>query len=140
MEQPQEYIDALESLPLGPNVTAFIGHSDMRTSVMGLDRATRKDVKPTAAEQARMERMLSDALDAGFIGMSSQQLLFDKIDGDTCRSRTLPSTYAKGRELRRLKSLLRRTGRALQSGPDITSPAEHRVASAAVTGDSSAPA
>lgn len=118
----REYIEALEALPLGPNVTAFIGHSDMRTSVMGLDRATRKDVKPTAAEQARMEQMLSDALDAGFIGMSSQQLLFDKIDGDACRSRTLPSTYANRRELKRLKSLLRRTGRALQSGPDITHP------------------
>ncbi|MDT5217958.1 MAG: hypothetical protein QOF15_63 [Mycobacterium sp.] len=117
-----EYIDALESLPLGPNVTAFIGHSDMRTAVMGLDRATRDDVRPTAAELNRMEQMLSEALDAGFIGMSSQQLLFDKIDGDTCRSRTLPSTYAKGRELRRLKTLLRRTGRALQSGPDISHP------------------
>ncbi|RUP02524.1 MAG: hypothetical protein EKK34_23675 [Mycobacterium sp.] len=119
---PQEYIDALESLPLGPNVTAFIGHSDMRTAVMGLDRATREDVKPTGAEQTRMEQMLDEALDAGFLGMSSQQLLFDKIDGDTCRSRTLPSTYAKGRELRRLKSLLRRTGRVLQSGPDISHP------------------
>ena len=69
-----------------------------------------------------MERMLSEALDAGFVGMSSQQLLFDKLDGDTCRSRTLPSTYAKPRELRRLKSLLRRAGRVLQSGPDIESP------------------
>jgi len=118
----QEYIDALESLPLGPNVTAFIGHSDMRTSVMGLDRATRKDVRPTEAEQARMEQMLTEALGAGFIGMSSQQLLFDKIDGEKCRSRTLPSTYAKGRELRRLKMLLRRCGRVLQSGPDISHP------------------
>ncbi|GLB91664.1 MULTISPECIES: N-acyl-D-amino-acid deacylase family protein [Mycobacterium] len=117
-----EYIEALESLPLGPNVTAFIGHSDMRTAVMGLDRATRHDVRPSKAEQDRMEQMLSEALDAGFIGMSSQQLLFDKIDGETCRSRTLPSTYAKGRELRRLKSLLRRTGRTLQSGPDISHP------------------
>ena len=69
-----------------------------------------------------MERMLAEALDAGFVGMSSQQLLFDKIDGDTCRSRTLPSTYAKPRELRRLKSLLRRRGRVLQSGPDIQNP------------------
>ncbi|WP_172827201.1 N-acyl-D-amino-acid deacylase family protein [Mycobacterium asiaticum] len=118
----REYIDGLESLPLGPNVTAFIGHSDMRTSVMGLDRATRKDVTPTAAEQARMEQMLTEALDAGFLGMSSQQLLFDKIDGETCRSRTLPSTYAKRRELSRLKTLLRRTGRVLQSGPDISHP------------------
>lgn len=116
------YVTALESLPLGPNLAAFIGHSDMRTAVMGLDRATRKDVRPTAAEQARMEQMLKEALDAGFVGMSSQQLLFDKIDGETCRSRTLPSTYAKPRELRRLKSMLRRSGRVLQSGPDIQNP------------------
>ncbi len=69
-----------------------------------------------------MERMLAEALRAGFVGMSSQQLLFDKLDGDVCRSRTLPSTYAKPRELRRLKSLLRRAGRVLQSGPDIQNP------------------
>ena len=117
-----EYVAALESLPLGPNVAAFIGHSDMRAATMGLDRATRKDVRPTKSEQARMEQMLSDALDEGFLGMSSQQLLFDKLDGDTCRSRTLPSTYAKARELRRLKSLLRRRDRVLQSGPDIQNP------------------
>lgn len=116
------YVTALESLPLGPNIAAFIGHSDMRTAVMGLDRATRDDERPTASEQARMEQMLKEALDAGFVGMSSQQLLFDKIDGDTCRSRTLPSTYAKPRELRRLKSMLRRSGRVLQSGPDIQNP------------------
>ncbi|OBG14526.1 hypothetical protein A5765_11155 [Mycolicibacterium celeriflavum] len=118
----EEYIEALESRPLGPNVAAFIGHSDMRAAVMGLDRATRKDVRPTKGEQAQMERWLAEALKAGFVGMSSQQLLFDKLDGDVCRSRTLPSTYAKPRELRRLKSLLRRAGRVLQSGPDIQNP------------------
>nr|WP_234712823.1 amidohydrolase family protein [Mycolicibacterium komanii] len=118
----EEYIEALESRPLGPNIAAFIGHSDMRAATMGLDRATRKDHRPTKAEQAQMERWLFEALKAGFVGMSSQQLLFDKLDGDVCRSRTLPSTYAKPRELRRLKSLLRRTGRILQSGPDIQNP------------------
>lgn len=118
----EEYIAALEARPLGPNVAAFIGHSDMRAAVMGLDRATRADVRPSKAEQAQMERWLADALTAGFVGMSSQQLLFDKLDGDICRSRTLPSTYAKPRELRRLKSLLRRAGRVLQSGPNIENP------------------
>jgi N-acyl-D-aspartate/D-glutamate deacylase len=118
----EEYIAALEARPLGPNVAAFIGQSDMRAAVMGLDRATRKDIRPTSGEQAQMERWLSEALAAGFVGMSSQQLLFDKLDGDICRSRTLPSTYAKPRELRRLKSLLRRAGRVLQSGPDIQNP------------------
>lgn len=117
-----EYVAGLEARPLGPNVCAFLGHSDIRTAVMGLDRSTRNDVRPTRAEQAEMEQMLTSALQAGFVGMSSQQLLFDKIDGDTCRSRTLPSTYAKPRELRRLKALLRRSGRVLQSGPDIKNP------------------
>ncbi|WP_054812947.1 N-acyl-D-amino-acid deacylase family protein [Nocardia arizonensis] len=118
----REYIAALEALPLGPNIAAFIGHSDIRAAEMGLDRATRSDVRPTAAELASMEAALAEALDAGFVGMSAQQLLFDKLDGETCRSRTLPSTYAKGRERRRLNALLRRSGRVLQAGPDITSP------------------
>ncbi len=118
----EEYIAALEARRLGPNIAAFLGHSDMRAATMGLDRATRKDQRPTKSEQARMEQMLTEALRAGFVGMSSQQLLFDKLDGDVCRSRTLPSTYAKPRELRRLKSLLRRSGRVLQSGPDIQNP------------------
>lgn len=54
----EEYVAALESLPLGPNLAAFIGHSDMRTATMGLDRATRKEVRPSRREQARMEQML----------------------------------------------------------------------------------
>ncbi|CAN3127957.1 N-acyl-D-amino-acid deacylase family protein [Mycobacterium sp. smrl_JER01] len=117
-----QYAAALESLPLGPNVAAFIGHSDVRTAVMGLDRATRKDVRPSAAELALMESMVTEALDEGFVGMSSQQLLFDKVDGDVARSRTLPSTYARARELARLRGLVRSYGRVLQSAPDITHP------------------
>ncbi|MDT4916948.1 MAG: hypothetical protein QOH89_1648 [Pseudonocardiales bacterium] len=117
-----EYVEALERLPLGPNLAAFIGHSDMRAATMGLDRATRKEVRPTEAELARMETLLDEALDAGMLGMSSQQLLFDKLDGEVCRSRTLPSTYAKATELRRLNAILRRRERVLQSGPDIKNP------------------
>ncbi|MCV7300764.1 amidohydrolase family protein [Mycobacterium barrassiae] len=118
----EEYIRAVEARPLGPNVTAFIGHSDMRTAVMGLERATTKEDQPTRAELAQMERWLAEALDAGFIGLSSQQLLFDRLDGDVCRSRTLPSTYVKRREMRRLTQLVRKRGRVLQSGPDIQHP------------------
>src|SRR5271170_3237293 len=43
---PREYVAALEQRNLGPNLAAFIGHSDMRAATMGLDRATRKDVRP----------------------------------------------------------------------------------------------
>lgn len=119
---PREYVAELERRNLGPNLAAFIGHSDLRAATMGLDRATRKDVRPSAAELARMESMLNDALDEGFVGMSSQQLLFDKLDGEVCRSRTLPSTYASSRELRRLNAILRRRDKILQSGPDIKNP------------------
>ncbi|MCC3329400.1 N-acyl-D-amino-acid deacylase family protein [Nocardia abscessus] len=117
-----EYSAALERLPLGPNVAAFIGHSDIRAAELGLERATRKDVRPDAAELAGMEAKLTEALDAGFVGMSSQQLMFDKLDGEVCRSRTLPSTYATIRERRRLNAVLRRRGGALQGGPDVSRP------------------
>ncbi|MGV9746051.1 N-acyl-D-amino-acid deacylase family protein [Rhodococcus zopfii] len=117
-----EYVEALEALPLGPNVASFIGHSDIRVAQMGLDRATRKDVEPTPAELDAMASKLEEALDAGFIGMSSQELLFDKLDGEVCRSRTLPSTYSTRRERRRLTAILRRRGRALQAGPDVGRP------------------
>ncbi|BBX43798.1 N-acyl-D-amino-acid deacylase family protein [Mycobacterium simiae] len=119
---PKEYVAALEQLNLGPNIAAFIGHSDMRAATMGLDRATRKEIRPSGAELARMESMLEEALDEGFVGLSSQQLLFDKLDGEVCRSRTLPSTYATARELRRLNAILRRRNKILQSGPDIKNP------------------
>ncbi|GAB4588425.1 N-acyl-D-amino-acid deacylase family protein [Nocardia sp. IFM 10818] len=116
------YVNALEALPLGANLAAFIGHSDIRAAQLGLERATRPDVKPTEAELKAMEHKLSEALDAGFIGMSSQQLLFDKLDGEVCRSRTLPSTYATTRERRRLNRILRDRKRALQGGPDVARP------------------
>ncbi len=118
----EEYVAALESLPLGPNLAAFIGHSDLRSAAMGLDRATRKDVRPTESELLEMQRHLAEALDAGFVGMSAQELVFDKLDGETCRSRTLPSTYAKRKERTRLNSLLRERERVLQGGPDIKDP------------------
>jgi N-acyl-D-aspartate/D-glutamate deacylase len=118
----REYVEALERLPLGPNLAAFIGHSDIRAARMGLARSTDPTVRPTAAELDQMATDLADALDQGFVGMSSQELMFDKLDGETCRSRTLPSTYARGKERRRLNRLLRSRGRALQGGPDVAKP------------------
>ncbi|MBE7191692.1 MAG: amidohydrolase family protein [Gordonia polyisoprenivorans] len=118
----REYIAALENRPLGPNVCSFIGHSDMRAAVMGLERSTDDAIRPTASELTQMESMLRDALDQGFVGLSTNQLRFDKLDGETCRSRTLPSTYSKFRENRRLKGIVRKRGRVLQSAPDIKNP------------------
>lgn len=114
-----EYIEAIDALPLGPNVSSLLGHSDLRTAVLGLERATDDSERPTDAELATMASMLDDALEAGMLGMSGMDSAIDKLDGDRFRSRALPSTFATWRERRKLISVLRRRGRILQSAPDV---------------------
>lgn len=117
---PREYVDFLGSHPLGPNVSTFIGHSDLRVRVMGLARAVDGDARPTRGEMEQMERWLEDALDAGMLGLSSMTNPWDKLDGDRFRSKQLPSTYATWGEHRRLNRVLRRRGRILQSAPNLS--------------------
>jgi N-acyl-D-aspartate/D-glutamate deacylase len=121
---PAEYVRVLDDLPLGPNVSSMVGHSDLRTSVLGLDRATTEDVRPTDAELERMADRLEEALDAGLLGMSGMDAPIDKLDGDRFRSRALPSTFATWRERRRLIKVLRKRGRILQSAPNTENPIE----------------
>ncbi|MDT5162237.1 MAG: hypothetical protein QOC90_2547 [Mycobacterium sp.] len=119
---PAEYVRVLDDLPLGPNVSSMLGHSDLRTAVLGLDRATTAGVNPTAAELDQMAAMLEKALDAGLLGMSGMDAAIDKLDGERFRSRALPSTFATWRERRKLIAVLRKHGRILQSAPDVKSP------------------
>lgn len=119
---PAEYVRVLDDLPLGPNVSSMLGHSDLRTAVLGLDRATTAGVNPTAAELDQMAAMLEKALDAGLLGMSGMDAAIDKLDGERFRSRALPSTFATWRERRKLIAVLRKHGRILQSAPDVKNP------------------
>jgi N-acyl-D-aspartate/D-glutamate deacylase len=119
---PAEYVAALDDLPLGPNVSSMLGHSDLRTAVLGLDRATTDGVNPTDAELDQMATMLEKALDAGLLGMSGMDAAIDKLDGDRFRSRALPSTFATWRERRKLIAVLRKHRRILQSAPDVKNP------------------
>ncbi|WP_280478210.1 N-acyl-D-amino-acid deacylase family protein [Nocardia cyriacigeorgica] len=117
---PGEYAKAIDELDLGLNIAAFLGHSDMRIHVMGMDRAVDDQVRPTAAEIDRMVAILDGALDAGFLGLSATTNWIDKLDGDLYRSRSLPSTFVKGREFRALNTVLRARDRILQSTPQIS--------------------
>lgn len=119
---PAEYVEALDDLPLGPNIASMLGHSDLRASVLGLDRATTDGERPTDAELERMAEMLDKALDAGLLGMSGMDAAIDKLDGERFRSRALPSTFATWRERRKLIAVLRKRRRILQSAPDVKSP------------------
>ncbi|OBG43992.1 hypothetical protein A5672_00895 [Mycobacterium alsense] len=116
------YVEAIDALPLGPNVGSLLGHSDLRTAVLGLDRATDPTVAPTDAELEKMAALLDDALDAGMLGMSGMDAAIDKLDGERFRSRALPSTFATWRERRRLIKVLRKRGRILQSAPNVDDP------------------
>lgn len=117
---PEEYIRGLEARPLGPHVASYLGHSDMRASVMGLGRSVDPDVRPTEDELRRMEALVHEAIDAGLLGMSSMTNPWDKVGGTRFRSARLPSTYATWGEYRRLHAVLRERGSILQSAPNIT--------------------
>ena len=117
---PREYREHLSTLKLGPNVACFMGHSDLRCAAMGLERSVTDGVVPTAQELARMRAWLSDGLDAGFLGLSCNTNRWDKLGGTRFRSKPLPSTYARWREIRALVDVVRERGRVLQGIPNIS--------------------
>ena len=63
-----EYLDAIERRGLGLNVAAFVGHSSVRTFVMGAD-AHRRAATPD--EVARMRDLVSAAMRSGAIGFAT---------------------------------------------------------------------
>jgi N-acyl-D-aspartate/D-glutamate deacylase len=121
---PASYVDAINQRPLGLNVAGFIGHSDIRATVLGLDRATDPSVTPSDAELARMKAMLTEALDAGFVGLSTIRSSFSKLEGTRWPARLLPSTFASWKEFGALNDVLRARGRIHQSTPNLAKRSE----------------
>jgi len=119
--RPKEYVDFLQEQPLGPNVCAYIGHSDIRMAAMGINKSVDENAVPTEKEKMFMKQALEEALDAGFLGMSSMQSDADRLDGDRVRSKALPSVYASFKEYSYLNKVLRNRGRILQTAPDVRS-------------------
>lgn len=118
---PRAYAESLAARPLGANVAALLGHSDIRVAVMGLGRAVDPQTQPTGDELNRMRQMLTDALDAGFLGLSTIRSSFSKLEGERFPTRQLPSTYASWREYAALNKILRQRNRIHQSTPNLTS-------------------
>lgn len=65
-----EYLDTIERLPKGINYSAYIGHSALRTYVMG-QRAFSEQA--TSADLERMGREVCDAIRAGAIGFTTSR-------------------------------------------------------------------
>ena len=94
-----EFLDCLEALPKGINYAGYIGHSALRTYVMG-ERAFEQ---PAAENDLRaMERELRDAIRAGAVGFTtSRSPSHETPDGHPVASRV-----ATWDELRRLVAVL----------------------------------
>lgn len=96
------YLDALERLGNTLNIAGLVGHSAVRTYVMG-DRAY-EDVA-TAEERTQMEAVVAEALQSGAFGFSVNR--FDAHKGPDGRS--IPGTFA---EVGELEGLARRVAAA----------------------------
>lgn len=117
---PASYLEHLDGLPLGPHVAALLGHSAIRAATMGLGRSLDARVRPTKQELQRMQALLGEALDVGYLGLSINTLPWDKMGGDEFRSRPTPTVFAGWAEYRALAKLLRARGRVLQGVPNLS--------------------
>ncbi len=65
-----EYLDAVEQQRTRLNVAVMIGHTPLRTYVLGSDATERA---ATADEVAQMRRLVGEALDAGAVGFATSK-------------------------------------------------------------------
>ena len=104
----RQYMDVVDKLPKAINYAANIGHSALRTHVMGArafeQQASRDDL-------GAMETELLDALDAGAIGFTSSRSTGHKLPEPD--NRPVASNHASWEELAHLVCLMGKTGRGL---------------------------
>jgi len=105
-ESVPEYLDQLERGGTTPNVACFVGHSALRSYVMG-DAAVERAA--TAAEVAEMRRLLLEGLAAGAVGFATSTSPAHNGEG----GKPMPSRLADEAELRALVGGLKDAGRGL---------------------------
>jgi N-acyl-D-aspartate/D-glutamate deacylase len=104
----REYMDVVDKLPKTINYAAQIGHSALRTHVMG-KRAFEE--KATADDLGAMEHELLDAMDAGAIGFTSSLSTAHKLPEPD--NRPVASYNASWDEVSRLVCTMGSTGRGI---------------------------
>jgi N-acyl-D-amino-acid deacylase len=75
-----EWLDNLEKLPKGLNVIGYVPLSPLLVYVMGLEAARSRPA--TAVERKEMQRLLSEAMDAGACGFSLQRMGKNSVQTD----------------------------------------------------------
>src|SRR3546814_6310075 len=93
---------------------------------MGLGRSTDPAHRASRREQREIAQRIEEAMDAGFLGVSTMTNPWDKMDGDRYRSRTLPSTHATWKERRAISRILRRRDGVMQGVPNLNTKVDVR--------------
>jgi N-acyl-D-aspartate/D-glutamate deacylase len=109
-----EYMTMLRERGPYMNLGVLVGHSAVRTAVMGEDASLRKE--PTAAELAEMKRLVAEAMDQGAIGMGASYSLNHSGWGGV----PMPSTISDFSEFEALVGAMGGPGRGvveISSGP-----------------------
>lgn len=109
------YVEHFESLALGPNIGAFVPHSMLRIEVMGVQASVSRE--PSEAELQQMTSLLSDAMDQGYLGMSTDGLPFHYMANDPNKEKRIPTQFAKFGELKRLLKVVRERDGVWQTTP-----------------------
>src|SRR4051812_16334642 len=109
-----EYMAMLRGRGPYMNLGVLVGHSAVRTAVMGDDASVRKE--PTTAELAEMKRLVSEAMDQGAIGLGASYSLNHSGWGGV----PMPSTISDISEFDALVGAMGGPGRGvveISSGP-----------------------
>jgi N-acyl-D-aspartate/D-glutamate deacylase len=94
-----QYLDAVDRLPKGINYTAYVGHSALRTYVMG-ERAFTEEAN--SEDLSAMKRELRNAIQAGAAGFSTSR----NRNHETPDSRPVASRLASWDEVRQLVGVM----------------------------------
>ena len=105
-ESIPQYFDMLERRGCAINIAGFVGHSSVRTYVMGADAPRRA---ATPEEVARMRALVLDGMRAGAVGFASSTSPAHNGDGGL----PMPSRLADDAELRALVGALKDAGRGV---------------------------
>jgi N-acyl-D-amino-acid deacylase len=101
-----EYLASLERRGMVPNVASLVGHSSVRTWVLGEDASQRA---ATPAEIAQMRQLVLDAVRAGAIGFATSTL--EQHNGEN--GVPMPSRLADEQEMLALTGALGEAGRGV---------------------------
>ncbi len=111
-----EYLAQLRRKGCYPNAGVFVGHSAVRTTVLGAEASDRA---ATEDEIAAMRGIVMEAMEAGAIGFATSTSINHNGDGGV----PMPSRLAEDDELRALVGVLGELGRGifqLTVGPSMT--------------------